>query len=139
MTTDLLVTIQADITDMEGLEEVIAEMVAAAREHDPATLQYTFSIDDEKKTLFVMERYADTRGFMAHAETMGPFAARYFSKIQVVHAAIHSAPGVELPDDFKAALAPFGTRFMRLVDRSRPGRASRSGGPDRMSAGAPRP
>ena len=115
MTTDLIVTIMATIKDASGLEELTGQMVAAVADKDPATKQYSFSIDPDRKTLFVMERYPDPEAFMAHTQTMGPFAADYFGKVDVTWAAIHTAPGVELPDEFKAALAPFGTKFMTLV------------------------
>lgn len=113
--TDLVVTIRATIKDYDGLEALIGEMVEAVEAKDPATRQYNFSVDAEKKTLFVMERYADAGAFFAHTKTLGPFAARYFEKIEVVSAAVHMAPGVELGAELEEALAPFGTSFMRFV------------------------
>ena len=38
-----------------------------------------------------------------------------FGKIEVVSAAVHMAPGVELPKELRDALAPFGTAFMTFV------------------------
>ena len=58
--------------------------VGVAEEKDPATNQYNFSIDERREKLFVMERYADAAGFFAHTQTLGPYAARYFEKIEVV-------------------------------------------------------
>ena len=113
--TDLVVTIQATIEDYDGLEELIAEMVEAVKEKDPATRQYNFSVDEAKKTLFVMERYASADAFFAHTKTLGPFAERFFGKIEMVSAAVHRAPGVELPPALEEALAPFGTAFMTFV------------------------
>jgi len=114
-TTDLIVTIKANIVDYGGLEAVISNMVAAVRDKDPATKQYNFSVDADRTTLFVMERYPDAAAFMAHTENMGPFAGAFFSKIEVTDSAIHVAPDVELPAEFRAALEPFGTEFRTLI------------------------
>lgn len=116
-TSDLIVTIRAAIRDYEELEDIISEMVQGVRDKDPATIQYSFSIDDQKETLFVLERYSDANGFLAHIENMGPIAARYLEKVEVIDAAVHVAPGTILPLELQQALAAFGTSIMTYIDR----------------------
>ena len=113
--TGLTVTIIANIKDFDALQAVVTEMVATAADKDPGTQAYSFSVDEERKTLFVYERYVNVAAFGAHAANMGPFADRYFGAVDVTSAAVHMPAGAALPPEIKQSLDAFGTKYMTFI------------------------
>lgn len=113
---DIIVTIQALIKNYDGLKEIIAKMIKTVKEKDIDTKEYKFSIDEEKNTLFVVERYSNISGFLAHTENMTPYAQEYFAKIELVNSFMHIPSDIEIPNEIKNTLKSYGTKFLTFVD-----------------------
>lgn len=113
--TNLYLTVEATVKDFNGLQEVVTNMLATVKEKDPGTMQYDVAIDEEKRTLFTMERFTDANAFFVHCQNTEPFNEELFSKIEVTNMSAYTAPGVEIVPELKQALAAQGAKFMTFI------------------------
>jgi len=87
------------------------EMVESAK-GESGTLAYEWSESEDGKTLHLYERYADVAATMTHLQTLNDeFAARYMEVLKTTRWVIYGS----LPDQMKAALAPFSPVYMKRV------------------------
>ena len=69
MSTELYGLVQSKITidDIQAFK-VQAKKMKDATENEIGTLSYDFFINEEKREVFIVEKYADDKAFMAHME-----------------------------------------------------------------------
>jgi len=67
MSTELYGIVQAKITtdDIQAFKAQAEKMKDAAAD-ETGTISYDFFINEEKKEIFIVEKYADDKAFMAH-------------------------------------------------------------------------
>ena len=69
MSTELYSLVQAKITtdDIQAFK-AHAKKMKDATENEIGTISYDFFINEEKREVFIVEKYADDKAFMAHME-----------------------------------------------------------------------
>lgn len=90
---------------------LIDEMNQSASE-EPGTLNYEWNLSEDGKTMHLYERYADIAATMVHLQTLNDtFAARYMEVLKTTRWTIYG----NMPDEMKAALAPFNPVYMKPI------------------------
>jgi len=93
------------------LTKLVSQIVAAA-EKEPGTLEYDWNISADRKTLIVIERYADSQALLQHGKDFGPFAKRFFTLAKPVSLVVFGTPDAEA----KKAIAGLRPVYMTTFD-----------------------
>jgi len=85
---------------LDAFRAVAADLIAAT-EKEPGTLSYEWSLNADQTACHIFERYRNTEALLAHMNTFGPHAERFFAAAQPERFHVYGAPS----DAVKAALA----------------------------------
>ncbi len=89
---------------LHELRDLMQDMVAAARNNEPGTLNYEWNISDDGTVCHVYVRYANPAAVMLHMAAFGTkFTDRFMALAQITRMVVYGSPGAEV----KAALAPY--------------------------------
>ena len=95
---------------LNELRALMEEMVAAARNNEPATLNYEWNISDDGAVCHIYVRYENPAAVMQHMNVFGTkFTDRFAALAQITRLVAYGAANAEV----KAALAPYGAIFMQ--------------------------
>ena len=104
MSTELYSLVQAKITtdDMRAFKTQAKKMKDATK-NEIGTICYDFFINEEKREVFIVEKYADDKAFMAHMEifTQAEFIPKLLT-MQELTSLVMLGPGTEEIDEFFA-------------------------------------
>lgn len=93
---------------LNDFRNLMQEMVAAASDNEPGTLNYEWNIGDDGTACHIYVRYKDSAAVMRHMAVFGTkFTDRFMALAQITRTAVYGAPSAEV----KAALAPYGPVF----------------------------
>jgi len=104
-------TLAVQPAQYDPLTELVSQIVAAA-ENEPGTLEYDWSISADRKTLIVVERYADSQALLQHGKDFGLFAKRFFTLAKPISLVVFGAPDAEA----KKAIAGLHPVYMSTFD-----------------------
>lgn len=72
---------------------LMGEMIAATRENEPGTLIYEWSLSEDGRTIWILERYRDSDAVMIHLGTFGSrFAERFLAILTPVRMVVTGSP-----------------------------------------------
>jgi len=72
------------------------EMIASAREKEPGTLSYEWSISADASVCHIFERYTDSEAILIHLVTFGKeFAPRFLELLSPTRCVIYGSPSQE--------------------------------------------
>ncbi len=102
-----------DLSIKEGklndLQSLMEEMVSSIRSNEPGTIDYSWSISEDKNKIQIYEKYQDSDSTLLHLKNFGEnFAERFMSNVDVNSLVVYGNPS----DELKNALAGFGAVFM---------------------------
>lgn len=93
----------------DELKALMKEMVDATRANEPGTLNYEWTISEDKGKCTLYERYTDSTAAMTHIGNFGKnFAPRFMACLEPKKLVVHG----KVSDDVKKALTGMGGVFM---------------------------
>jgi len=111
MTNDVywLLELSIPAEKYETFEALMKEMVAATERNEPNTLNYEWTVSDDRTHCHIYERYRDSEAVMAHLETFGArYADRFFSCVNPERMVVYGS----VSEQARAALEKAGAEFM---------------------------
>ncbi len=91
---------------------LMEEMVASARDNEPGTLSYEWSLSDDGNACHIFERYTDSTAVLVHGATFeSKFAARFLEILIPNRCVVYGSPS----QDVRTALAGFNPIYMQSV------------------------
>jgi quinol monooxygenase YgiN len=94
--------------EFDNFEALMKEMVEATQANEPNTLNYEWSISDDRQSCHIYERYVDSAATMTYLGTFGEkFAERFMAALEPTRFLVYGTPNNEV----KAALSGFGPVF----------------------------
>ena len=66
-----LLELEIQLGQSDNLKQLMHEMIAAARENEPGTLNYEWTMSADDTICHTYERYADSGAVMTHLATFG--------------------------------------------------------------------
>jgi quinol monooxygenase YgiN len=91
----------------DELEAIMNELVSNVSENEAGTSIYDWTISDDKKTVHVLERYANSDAVMTHLAGFGKVADRFMGAVTPTRFVIYGNPN----DTVREALAGFGPTY----------------------------
>ena len=94
---------------LNDFRSLMQDMVAAARDNEPRTLNYEWNISDDGTVCHIYVRYENPAAVMLHMAAFGTkFTRRFMELVQITRLVVYGAPSAEV----KAALAPYGAVYL---------------------------
>ena len=91
---------------------LVAQIVKASS-HEPGTIAYQYSANQEKTVVHIYERYRDSEAFVSHVnQTFGAYAERFLSFVDVAGLVVYGEPNAVA----RKALDAFNASYMNLFD-----------------------
>jgi quinol monooxygenase YgiN len=91
---------------------LMKEMVASARDNEPGTLSYEWSLSADGTACHIFERYTDSAAVLVHGATFeSKFAARFLEILRPTRCVVYGSPS----QDVRTALAGFNPVYMQSV------------------------
>ena len=90
----------------EDFKTLVAEMVEATERNDVGTLNYEYTISDDRQVCHIYERYRNSAAVMTHVETFrAKFATRFMDVLKPMRFVIYGSPSAQVKDAL-AGLSP---------------------------------
>jgi len=90
----------------EDLKALMAAMVEATQKNEAGTLNYEWTISDDRQICHIYERFQDSAAAMAHLESFGAnFATRFMEVLKPTRLAVYGTPSAQAKDAL-AGLSP---------------------------------
>lgn len=105
-------TLRVQPDQFDQVKPLVTEIVAAVAKGEPGALEYEWNISEDRTTLVVIERYADSQAVVQHGKDFGPFAQRFFALAKPTSLVVFGAPDA----DAKKAIAGLDPDYMTTFD-----------------------
>lgn len=113
MSTTVAWMLELEILKDADFRQLMGEMVAATRTHEPGALAYEWSTSADGKVCHIHERYADSDAVLTHlASFMTNWAARFMGCLKPTRMVVYGNPSQAVRD----ALAALGPVYMATAD-----------------------
>lgn len=90
---------------LDKFRVLMQDMVAAARNNEPGTLNYEWNISGDGSVCHIYVRYEDPAAVMLHMAAFGTkFTERFMALARIIRMVVYGTPSAEV----KAALSPYG-------------------------------
>lgn len=94
---------------LNDLRSLMQEMVAAARNNEPGTLNYEWNLSADGTVCHIYVRYENPAAVMLHMAAFGTkFTSRFAALARITRMTVYGVPSAEV----KAALAPYGAVYL---------------------------
>jgi quinol monooxygenase YgiN len=105
-------TLSLQPEDFEEFKELVARIVRESAK-EPGTLAYQYSVNEDKTTVHIFERYQNSSAFVSHVEnTFAQFAEQFLALVSVVSLTVYGAPDASA----RKALDSFNAVYMTIFD-----------------------
>ena len=95
--------------EFENFQSLMQEMVDATKANEPNTLNYEWTISEDRKNCHIYERYVDSDATMIHLGSFGiKYGERFMDAVEVTRLVVYGNPNNEA----KAVLEGVGAVFM---------------------------
>ncbi|MDX1479196.1 MAG: antibiotic biosynthesis monooxygenase [Saprospiraceae bacterium] len=97
---------------LDDLRALVADMSARTKAHEPGTLSYEWSVNEDGTECHIYERYTDSGALMAHLGGFQEhFAGRFFDVLDIKRWVLYGNPS----DQVRETLAGFGAAFFKPI------------------------
>ena len=99
--------------ELDNFQSLMHEMVDATKANEPNTLNYEWTISENRKNCHIYERYADSDATMIHLGTFGiKYGERFMDAVEVTRLVVYGNPNGEVRDALSGMdalyMSPFG-------------------------------